>query len=531
MMRLRQAWPLSFTVLCAAAATAAVTDPTDLADVAQQAPPVAQRCDQAIAGRDFDEIFDCGDELFETSFNALDGVGADVGNGKRFTSVPRFDLARYASHVPKRVTGPNGQACTECHLGNAIGGGGDGSGPATLNNIQDLAGIPGVLNPLTLAERNPPHLFGLGATQLLGEEMTIDLRRIRDDAVQQACASSQPVTAPLTSKGVSFGQIRVVPTGCPSPLVDTSGVQGVDPDLSVVPFGWKGNFPSVRLFTAGAFHNELGITPTEFSGPDVDLDFDGVMNELSVEDVSATTLYLAAQPRPTTLIELDNVRRILVLAGEEDRIDDLFLPTLTQAQRNQINRGSNRFNQIGCNGCHVPSLQTNGVTFAEPSRIPDFRFDFGVDPRVPVVVDVNNPLTFDITRDQPDNVIRVGNRVIRLGSFEPNGRGGAIVRSYSDLKRHDMGAGLAESAPDGEPLDATVSIPGNVFRTRELWGVGSTAPYLHDGRATTIEEAILEHGGEAAAARDDFRALPASAQADLLAFLNNLVLYFPAADD
>ena len=61
--------------------------------------------------------------------------------------------------------------------------------------------------------------------------------------------------------------------------------------------------------------------------------------------------------------------------------------------------------------------------------------------------------------------------------------------------------------------------------TTELWGVGSTAPYLHDGRATTVKEAILEHGGEAAAARAAFELLSLTEERDLIAFLENLVLF------
>ena len=61
--------------------------------------------------------------------------------------------------------------------------------------------------------------------------------------------------------------------------------------------------------------------------------------------------------------------------------------------------------------------------------------------------------------------------------------------------------------------------------TAEVWGVGSTAPYLHDGRATTPAEAILAHGGEAAAARDSFAAQPQATQDNVVAFLNNFVLF------
>jgi Di-haem oxidoreductase, putative peroxidase len=63
--------------------------------------------------------------------------------------------------------------------------------------------------------------------------------------------------------------------------------------------------------------------------------------------------------------------------------------------------------------------------------------------------------------------------------------------------------------------------------TAPLWGVGSTAPYGHDGRSINLTEVILRHGAEAQAERDRFAALPFSRQAVLLEFLNSLVLFPP----
>ncbi|MEP1871385.1 MAG: di-heme oxidoredictase family protein, partial [Paraglaciecola sp.] len=57
------------------------------------------------------------------------------------------------------------------------------------------------------------------------------------------------------------------------------------------------------------------------------------------------------------------------------------------------------------------------------------------------------------------------------------------------------------------------------------WGVASTAPYLHDGRATTLTEAIMYHGGEGQRSRNLFANASQDNQEDLLAFLNSLVLY------
>ncbi len=86
---------------------------------------------------------------------------------------------------------------------------------------------------------------------------------------------------------------------------------------------------------------------------------------------------------------------------------------------------------------------------------------------------------------------------------------------YSDLLLHDMGPDLA----DGLVMKLA---KGTEFRTQPLWGIAATGPYLHDGRASTLEAAILAHGGESQASRDAFAALDASARADVVAFLLSL---------
>ena len=95
--------------------------------------------------------------------------------------------------------------------------------------------------------------------------------------------------------------------------------------------------------------------------------------------------------------------------------------------------------------------------------------------------------------------------------------GSAIVRAFTDLKRHDMGSGLREPIADD-------GVDNQTWMTRSLWGVGATGPWLHDGRATTLMSAILEHGGEAEAARTAVRGLSVQSQRDLVAFLDNLTL-------
>ncbi len=92
---------------------------------------------------------------------------------------------------------------------------------------------------------------------------------------------------------------------------------------------------------------------------------------------------------------------------------------------------------------------------------------------------------------------------------------------FSDLLLHDMGDGLADGKPDGLAT-------GSEWRTPPLWGIGLVEQvnghtfFLHDGRARSLEEAVLWHGGEALAARDGFVALDSVARARLIAFLESL---------
>ena len=66
----------------------------------------------------FEWAFRQGEEFFEAEFTALDGGGANVGGGQRYTRIPRPDLTgegQWATHVPARTTGPNAASCSACH--------------------------------------------------------------------------------------------------------------------------------------------------------------------------------------------------------------------------------------------------------------------------------------------------------------------------------------------------------------------------------------------------------------------------------
>lgn len=147
-------------------------------------------------------------------------------------------------------------------------------------------------------------------------------------------------------------------------------------------------------------------------------------------------------------------------------VKSLAVPARRNVTDADVKAGEQLFTQIQCSKCHIPTIQT------------------GVDLSLPQI---------------------------------SNQR----IHPFTDLLLHDMGDGLADGRPD---FLAT----GTEWRTMPLWGIGlfpktnGTAFYLHDGRARSIEEAILWHGGEAEKAKNQFMNLSKTDRDKLLKFLNSL---------
>lgn len=95
------------------------------------------------------------------------------------------------------------------------------------------------------------------------------------------------------------------------------------------------------------------------------------------------------------------------------------------------------------------------------------------------------------------------------------------IKPYSDFLLHDMGPDLADNRPDFKANELE-------WRTQPLWGIGLVPTvnkhnfYLHDGRARSIEQAILWHGGEAEKSKNDFMNLSEEERNQLLKFINSL---------
>ncbi len=404
-----------------------------------------------------------GGLIFSTPFTKLDGHGHEpVSAHEPDLLETRPTLQGNGTFL--RVNGLDAQTCMECHsvLSNAVvpfrfGVGGVGS--ASSNAMFKPTWIDptdGGKENFTGRFINPPFLFGSGGVELLAKEMTLDLQQLRAQAQQ-----SPGTSVSLVTKGVSFGSLSCHQDG----TCDPSQVEGVDADLVVRPFGRKGEFATVRAFDVEAMEFHFGMEPVELVGEGVDRDGDGVINEVSIGQISALHIF------NTTLT----------------------LPLMDLSRNAQD--GQELFEHIGCADCHIPALITTS---------PMLTYSF---PEVPTDPTANVFYSVDLTAYPT--------------FFEEGEQGGLVVPLFADLKRHDMGAELAESF--GDELAAQ-------FTTARLWGVADTAPYLHDGRALTLTEAITLHGGEAQEARDAFiNTLDDEEKADLLAFLRSLRT--PRADD
>lgn len=223
-------------------------------------------------------------------------------------------------------------------------------------------------------------------------------------------------------------------------------------------FGLKANKASIDEIVAGAFANDLGI-----SNP-------LIPNQPCTQ---AQTVCLE-QPdgngtaRENTGVELAQPLLQLVIRFT----NNLGVPERRRASSEAVVAGRKLFYQTGCAGCHTPSF----TTLAEG------------DARV------------------PDGLEHLA---------------GQTIWPYSDLLIHDMGPELSDHRPDG-------LAGGSEWRTAPLWGVGLSAQVngsknlLHDGRAQTLEEAVLWHGGEATETKQRFIHLTSIQRQQLIEFVRSL---------
>lgn len=184
-----------------------------------------------------------------------------------------------------------------------------------------------------------------------------------------------------------------------------------------------------------------------------------------------------------------------------------YFNAATYQQTLQTQVGRTAFMAIGCGGCHIPNLQIN-----HDRRVANT--DAVYDP----IKGIFNKLFATATTQYVEYDDGAGLPPIK----QPAGKPFLVKNIFTEFKRHDLGPNFWERNYDkaNNPIQKE-------FLTRPLWGVGSTAPYGHDGRSINLTEVILRHGGEAQKARDAFAALGEVGKQSILAFLNSLVIFPP----
>jgi hypothetical protein len=424
------------------------------------------------------KLLEAGEDIFAARWNLLDGAcrPAATGNGTPTKRDP-------AHNVPfLRTSGPDASSCADCHNQPFVGGAG-----GFVANVFVLAQVADPVVDSVSAEfaneRNTLGMNGSGAIEMLAREMTEDLWGLRQAVIVRARTAGRTTSIPLVTKGVNFGTLSSQPNG----VLDTSKVEGVDADLIVKPFHQKGVVNSVRVFTVNAYNHHHGMQSIERFGVGQrdnlgnviatnDFDEDGVADELTPGDITAATVFQAAMNVPGRVVSSN--------------------PAIRAAAQ----RGEDLFGEIGCAECHRPTLVLRTRQFSEPNP---YNPAGNLRPQ-----DVKQLFSFDLTADLPGP------------SLEAIPQGGAVVRAFTDLKRHVICDEFDPFFCNERKIQS--GVPTNQFLTRKLWDVGNTAPYGHRGDLTTMTEAILHHAGEARLSRDRYATLSQIQQAEIIEFLKQL---------
>jgi hypothetical protein len=436
-----------------------------------------------------------GRELCQREFSAADGVFGESG---------KLDGKSLRDGATKIMSRDHASSCIACH-----------------NTPWRDLGAGTTIAKNAGSGRNTPHVFGGGVLEMLGLEIRQELMGIADTngdgwISKEEAKGKRAIVRNLATVDFGWFEDR---DGDGKPDLDTicyvwyvdaqgkripwakslneGGVAGYNFEVQVFGHGQRdrlshgGIAGTLRAFTANAFDIHSGMQAC-----------DPTMNEeprgdglARVSISGAQQLYTGATRdrglrRDRRGVSLDDPDRDGVLEeiteGDLDLAEfyQLNLPRPAELRRTpRRERGRAAFDRIGCASCHVPDWRVER----------DRRF-FDLE----VTESPRGELTGSLKRLTPG--------------------GPAQIRGiYSDLRHHDLGEAFHELQFDGSVIRR--------FRTSPLWGLGSTAPYGHDGASLSIDQVIRRHGGEALEARHGYEDLSPEDRDAVLDFLSSLVLY------
>jgi CxxC motif-containing protein (DUF1111 family) len=379
----------------------------------------------------------------------------------------------------------NGESCASCHAQPAVGGTSPSTNPQVAaatdqgasNTLPDFITLNGPV-------REARFILNSNLTRDGGVH---DLFTITGRSDATGCTIAQPnfaaneklhnvifrIPTPLFGVGlmeaISESTITANATASASASLGISGAPNRSAnDGTITRFGWKAQNKSLLMFAGEASNVEMGLTNELF--PNERNETPGCTFNPTPED---QTNFVEAATGSTVTSQVEDFvffMRFNEPPTPSTQFSTPFCPgpggvnsPLTSCQN-----GAQQFVNVGCANCHTPTLTTGTNAVAALSNLP--------------------------------------------------------ANLFSDLLLHHMGPGLADSILQGQAQ-------GDQFRTAPLWGVGQRIFFLHDGRTSDLMQTIQSHfssaglvyqASEANTVINNFNALPAQSQQDVLNFLRSL---------
>jgi hypothetical protein len=468
-----------------------------------------------------------GRSLTQREFRERDGVYGDAG---------KLDGMLLPDGATKIMSRSHTNSCAVCHNSPYR----DGGAGATISKN----GGEG---------RNTPHMFGGGLVEMIGMEIRLRALAIadcnRDGWVSPEEARGKRCVIESLGPGAS-GEKAVIDYGSFEDLngdgkpdlnelfnpiyVDGRGkriafakglrfpeVAGYTFEVQAFGFGhlympFRPPVPTtLRSFIASPFDIHMGLQafdPTTLGDADGD-GLAGVSNAGALQCVTAAGKDRGAATGPTHISKDDPDRDGYceeISEGDLDMAEWYLLNHPAPARgklTDEVRQGEQLFKRVGCNACHVADW-----------HLPEAR---------PLAGDYTGRSTgdrrfFELRVAYNDEAERLEGKVVYLaddrgGRLVPRRRAYTVRGIYSDFKYHDLGEAFHQVQFDGSLVRR--------WRTTPLWGIGSTAPYGHDGASLSLDEVIRRHGGEALDSRKAYAALSHKQRRLIIEFLESLVLY------
>lgn len=271
---------------------------------------------------------------------------------------------------------------------------------------------------------------------------------------------------------------------------------------SVGRFGWKASTPSVLHQSSGAYQADMGLTSRFFKDENCTSKQTACIEQAEREKNTGDNPDIS----DVELASVEFYGRLLAVPQRRGYDPE------TKTWDEEIKRGAELFTQVKCDSCHVRYFKTGDALESALGTVKNF-----------------------------SELVKTGENIAVLSHQD--------IWPHTDLLLHDLGGScepMARETAEGEECDSgqacfwvqrcdgladgrpAQTASGTEWRTTPLWGLGLVqvvnpqAGFLHDGRARTVEEAILWHGGEAEGSKNAFMELAASERSQLMKFLHSL---------